>query len=272
MVLGLALQMLQSLSRFPENVLFPVQELLSEILKLARIHEFLVLGRTITRLVSQYGNCLHGNSEPPRTLETRAGLIATKPVVSIDLRNPTCSAAAFGLIKLGDLDRSAQFDVVKNGFQGWIICLRALVANGASQAIQILRREFAAQQPGLDVIQSIQDPPGAADGPPTALKRTPNVLQRNQCVDTHDISRCGNRSCLARRGRFGRGQPKALATGAPRRSRARSSSDRARAGDLHIHAPKSPKANPGTGLRSQSCSMVNAGQILPIGSRAPTRR
>jgi hypothetical protein len=35
--------MLEGFSRFPENILFPIQELLPEILKLTLIHELLVL-------------------------------------------------------------------------------------------------------------------------------------------------------------------------------------------------------------------------------------
>src|SRR5579859_395019 len=83
MIFGLALQMLEGLSRFAEDVLFPVDELLPEILKLTLVHELLVLGRTVTRTISQHGRCLHGHSEPPKLPETRAALIANKTVHSI---------------------------------------------------------------------------------------------------------------------------------------------------------------------------------------------
>jgi hypothetical protein len=86
MVLGLALQMFEGLSRFPENILFPIDELLPEILKLPLVHELLVLGRTIIRPVSQNCGCFHRHLEPPKPTETRAGLIANRTPVSMSLR------------------------------------------------------------------------------------------------------------------------------------------------------------------------------------------
>jgi hypothetical protein len=65
MIFGLGLQMGKSLTGFPQDVLFPIQELLLEILKLTLIHELLVLGRTIIRLVSQYSGCGHLRLTPP---------------------------------------------------------------------------------------------------------------------------------------------------------------------------------------------------------------
>src|SRR5471032_575415 len=75
--------MFEGLSRFPENVLFPVHELLLEILKLTLAHEHLVLRRTVHRPLSQNFGCLHGHSEPPNPPETRGGLIANGTWVSI---------------------------------------------------------------------------------------------------------------------------------------------------------------------------------------------
>jgi hypothetical protein len=83
MILGFALQMFEGLSGFPEDVLFPIQELLPEILKLTLVHELLVLGRTILRPLSQNRGCFHGHLEPPKLPETRGGLITNRTPVSI---------------------------------------------------------------------------------------------------------------------------------------------------------------------------------------------
>jgi len=83
MILGFALQMLEGLSRFAENILFPVDELLPEILKLSLVHEFLVLRRTILRPLSQNCGCFHRHLEPLKLPETRGGLITNRTPVSI---------------------------------------------------------------------------------------------------------------------------------------------------------------------------------------------
>jgi hypothetical protein len=67
-VLGLFLEMGQRLARFAKDVFFPHKELLLEILKLTLVHEFLVLGRTIFRTLSQNCGCLHENLTPLGTL------------------------------------------------------------------------------------------------------------------------------------------------------------------------------------------------------------
>src|SRR5450432_3860823 len=105
MILGFALQMFEGFSRFPEDVLFPVHELLLEILKLTLVHEHLVLGRTVHRPLSQNFGCLHGNSEPPRPPETRGGLIANKTVVSTSPRAGVPLRRTAGLLELGHFDR-----------------------------------------------------------------------------------------------------------------------------------------------------------------------
>jgi hypothetical protein len=74
MVLGFLLEVREGLARFAEDVLFPHQELLLEILKLALVHELLVLGRTIAGHVSQNCGCLHENLTPLGTLRHAAAV------------------------------------------------------------------------------------------------------------------------------------------------------------------------------------------------------
>jgi hypothetical protein len=96
--------MLEGLSRFPEDVLFPIEELLPEILKLTLIHEFFVLRRTILRPLSQNCGCFHRHLEPPKLPETRGGLIAKRTTVSITPDRTVHLRRTGGELQLGDLD------------------------------------------------------------------------------------------------------------------------------------------------------------------------
>ena len=135
--------MFEGLSRFAENVLFPINELLLEILKLTLVHEHLVLGRTIHRPLSQNFGCLHGHSEPPKLPVTRGALIANGTSVSISgncFKRLGCTA---GLLELGDFDRRAQFDIIEHRLQSWVLRQVALITDGAAQAVQIGAAEAA---------------------------------------------------------------------------------------------------------------------------------
>jgi hypothetical protein len=49
----------QGLARFPENVFFPIVELLLEVFKLTLVHEGLVLGGTILQILDLHRGRLH---------------------------------------------------------------------------------------------------------------------------------------------------------------------------------------------------------------------
>src|SRR5215469_14433399 len=63
--------MLEGLSRFPEDILFPSQQLQTEIFELPLVHELFVLGRTISRFLNQRGRCFHRQLRAPYSDDTR---------------------------------------------------------------------------------------------------------------------------------------------------------------------------------------------------------
>ena len=76
MILGLSLKMSESFPGLAKDVLFPVQQLLFEVLELPLIHKFLVLGRTIFRLFRQHRGRAHRRLKPPRYINpTKRGLL-----------------------------------------------------------------------------------------------------------------------------------------------------------------------------------------------------
>jgi hypothetical protein len=59
MIFGFALKMGESLPRFPQDILFPIEKFLPEILKLSVVHESFVVGRTILSVFNQKRGRLH---------------------------------------------------------------------------------------------------------------------------------------------------------------------------------------------------------------------
>src|SRR5579859_8713 len=136
MIFGFALQVFEGLSRLAENILFPIDELLPEVLKLPLIHEFFVLGRTVIRPISQNFGCLHGHSEPPKYPETRAGLIAKRTVVSMRLAIGPQLRRATRIFEFGHFNSGAQFNVVQNSLERGVIGIVSLIADSAPKSVK----------------------------------------------------------------------------------------------------------------------------------------